>query len=467
MKNKHFREKENPSAKIAFFVWDPLQYYLYKNIVKHLPEAEYVVCDTWYQTVDERGAAHIEEMVELLLKNKCQWRVIIELNDASEIEILLKKYEILISSHMWPPLTQLSTKEWFFKKKTVRILDGCAKGLATFAPWSAYFDIAFAFGPYTEEYLHHINISYITGYPKFDEWFSNTINKEEVNHIKARINPSKKTLLYLPTHGGLSSLHIFTNAIISLKGKYNILVKLHRHNKLTESDAVAALTQANITIFDSKDDMLPLLDAADAIISDSSSAALETLLTDKPMVILDTSYSNKEAWRKHEEGDEFNGFWYSGSIEYKKSAGKKLRDLFSRFGLVAQNPEEIESVLKNLFGTSWGASSKERHQFKDYIFSHQDGTSGERSANIIREFLNKPKPVPPLLGAAIRAYFPNLEKNYKLGIQKMDRVIKLQNQKIMKELPQCIEEVKNYRSIKNEKSLIGKISKILKHFFKL
>lgn len=463
MNNKHFREKENPSAKIAFFVWDPLHYYLYKNIVKHLPEAEYVICDTWYQTIYERGAAHIEEIIELLLKNKCQWRVIIELDDASEVETLFKKYEILVATHMWPPLTALPTKEWFFKKKTVRILDGCAKGLATFAPWSAYFDIALAFGPYTEEYLPFLNTTYTTGFPKFDDWFSHAVNQEETKRIRSQVNPNKKTLLYLPTHGGLSSLHVFTNAIVSLKEKYNVLVKLHRHNKLTESDAVTALAQENIMIFDSMDDMLPLLDAADAIISDSSSAALETLLTDKPMVILDTSSSNKEAWLKHEEGEEFNGFWHSGGIEYKESAGKKLRDLFSRFGLVAHNPDEIEPALKNAFGTSWDASLKERHQFRNYIFAHQDGTSGERAANIIREFLNSTKPMLPLLGAAIRAYFPNLEKSYKLGIQKMDRVIKLQNQKLRKNYSK---EAEAYRLIKNEKSLINKISMVLKHFFK-
>lgn len=458
MNNKHFKEKENPSAKIAFFTWDCHQYHLYKNIVKHLPEAEYVICDTWYQTIYDRGAAHIEEIIELLEKNKCHWRVMTELNAIPEIEFLLKKYEILAAFHMWPPL---ATLPWFFKKKTVRILDGCGKGLATFAPWSAYFDIALAYGPYTEEYLRPLNITYITGDQKFDEWFSKTINPEEIKRIKTKINPNKKTLLYLPTHSGLSSIYKFSQAIASLREKYNVLVKLHRLNKLIDSEAITPLLQKDILIFESKDDVLPLLSVSDIIVSDSSSAALETLLTDKPMIILDTS-SNKEAWQKHQEGEEFNGFWYSGGIEYVESAGKKLRDLFLRFGLVAQNPDEIESALKNAFGASWDASLKERHQFRNYIFAHQDGTSGERAANIIREFLNKPKPTPPLLGAAIRAYFPNLEKNYKLGIQKMDGIIKLKNQR----LSQYSKEAEVYRLIKNEKSLIGKISKVLKHFFK-
>lgn len=455
------KEKENPYAKIAFFVWDSLHYYLYKNIVKYLPEAEYVVCDTWYQTIYDRGAGHIEEIIELLEKNKCRWRVITELDSVSRIEILLKKYEILVASHMWPPLNALPEKDWFFKKKTVRVLDGCAKGLATFAPWSAYFDIALAFGPYTKEYLMPLNITHTIGYPKFDEWFSRAVNQKETKCVKSQVNPNKKILLYLPTHGGLSSLHVFTGAILSLRKKYNILVKLHRHNKLTEPDAVTALTQDNIIIFGSKDDMLPLLYAADAIISDSSSAAIETLLTDKPMIILDTSYVNKEAWRKHEEGDEFNGFWYSGGIEYRESAGKKLRDLFSRFGLVAKNPDEIELALENALGASWKASLKERHQFRNYIFAHQDGTSGKRAANIIREFLSKPKPTPPLLGAAIRSYFPNIEKNYKFAIQKMDRIKKSQRGK----LSQYSKEAEAYRLIKNEKSLASKIYKILKYFF--
>lgn len=461
----YFKEKENLSAKIAFFVWDPLQYYLYKNIVKHLPEAEYVICDTWYQKVSKRGMAHIEEIIELLEKNKCQWRVIIELDNSSQIETLLKKYEILVATHMWPPLTSLTEKEWFFKKKTVRVLDGCGKGLATFAPWSAYFDIALAFGPYTEKYLLPLNTTYTIGYPKFDGWFSNIIS-QEANHIKTKIDPNKKTLLYLPTHGSLSSLHVFAKAIISLRERYNVLVKLHRHNKLSEPDAVNLFTQEGVMIFESKDDILSLLDASDVIISDSSSAALETLLTNKPMIILDTS-SNKEAWRKHQEGEEFNGFWYSGGIEYIESAGKKLRDIFSQFGLVAQNPEEINWALGNAFGANWSASLKERHQFRDYIFAHQDGTSGELAANIIREFLNKPKPTPPLLGAAIRSYFPNLEKTYKFYIQKFINIQAGKNKEIQmlqQTLAQYQKNNKFLEILHNEKRLVKKIALIFKHF---
>lgn len=461
----HFKENENSSAKIAFFVWDPLQYYLYKNIVKHLPEAEYVVCDRWYQTISGYGIAHIEEIIELLTQNQCQWRVITELNDTSGIETLLKKYEMLIATHMWPPLTALSTREWFFKKKTVRILDGCGKGLATFAPWSAYFDIALAYGPYTEEYLRLLNTTYVIGNQKFDDWFLHTVDGGEIKYIKTKVDQNKKTLLYLPTHGGLSSLHLFAHAIASLEEKYNILVKLHRHSKLIEPEAIKPLLRDEIKLFESKDDLLPLLYAADLVISDSSSVALEVLLVDKPMVLLDV-ISDEEVWQKHQEGEEFNGFWYSGGIEYIESAGKKLRDLFSRFGLTAKNPEEVESALKNAFGANWDASRKERHQFRNYIFAHQNGTSGERAANIIREFLNKPKPIPPLLGAAIRAYFPNIEKSYKFAIQKMDRVIKLQDQKLQKKLFQYSKEAEAYRLIKNEKSMIGKISRILKHFLK-
>ncbi len=461
MNNKRFKEKENPSAKIAFFVWDSHQYYNYKNIAAYLPEAEYVVCDTWHSDIGARGTAHIEEIIGILEKNGCHWRVLTELNDTIFIEKFLEKYDILASTLMMAPLTSISSKEWFFKKKTVRILDGCSKGLATFAPWSSYFDIVFAYGPYTEEYLNLINTTYTIGNHKFDDWFSGAVNQKEIEHIKTKLDPNKKTILYLPTHSGLSSLYDFAGAVDLLGEKYNVLAKLHRHSGLSEKEAYVPLLNGKVFIFGSKDDLLPLLAASDLVISDSSSVSLEVLLVNKPMVILDVADFNKESWRKHQQAEEFNDFWYSGGLEYEESAGKKLRDLFSNFGFVAKSPDEIEKAIEQVCGENWEASNGERQKLKDYIFSYQDGKSGERAAKIIHEFLTAPKPLPPLLGAAMRAYFVNVEKNYKFGIQKMDKVIKLQNQK----LSQYFKEAEAYRLIKNEKSLIGKISKVLKQFF--
>ena len=87
-----FREKENPSAKIAFFVWDPHQYYNYKNIAGHLTESEYIVCDTWHADIGDRGnGSHIDEIIDLLEKNNCHWRVITEINNSYFIEYFFKK----------------------------------------------------------------------------------------------------------------------------------------------------------------------------------------------------------------------------------------------------------------------------------------------------------------------------------------------------------------------------------------
>ena len=458
--NQKFREKENPSAKIAFFVWDSHQYYNYKNIASYLTESEYVVCDTWHANIRDRGnGCHIDEIIDLLEKNNCHWRVITEINDSSFIEYFLKKYDILVSTLMWPPLSTLSFKTLFSRKKTVRILDGCSKGLATFAPWSAYFDIALAYGSYTEEYLKLINTTYIVGNHKFDDWFSGAVNREETENIMARLDPSKKTILYLPTHSGLSSLHNYASAVALLRKKYNVLAKLHRHSWLSEANASVRLLQDGVLMYGSKDDLLSLIAVADAVITDSSSVSLEVLLSGKPMIILDVVSLDKEAWRKHQEGEEFNGYWYSGGLEYEESAGKKLRDIFFNFNLLVKSPDKIESALLGAFGEDWKASEDERNKFKNYIFAHQDGKSGERAARIIRNFLTMPKPTSPLLGAAIRAYFPVLNKNYAFGIQKALREIKRKDQEIKK---LRIENL-TYYIIKKEQNILKKIYLLLKY----
>lgn len=455
-----FTENQNPDAKIAFLAWNPFHYYVYKNIAKHLPEAEYVVCDTWYQTIWDRGPKHLEKTIDILNKNKCYWWVITELNDTSLIKNFFDKYEIIVAVHSWPPLSAVLTKSFFQHKKLVRVLYGNAKGLVTFAPWSAFFDIVLTYGPYTQEHIAPINISHAIGNPKFDDWFDQSIDPDSLKQIRNNLDPAKKTLLYLPTHSGLSSLHMHGKNIKLLGDRFNILVKLHHLNKLTEKEIVREIMEdPRILAFDEEDDILPLFHLADVIVSDSSSAALEALLVDKPMVILDPA-SNQEAQQKHAEGEEFNGYWYSGGLEYAEGAGHKLRQLFSKFQLVVQSANDLEPAIHRALGTSWNLFKSERDEFCNYIFAHRDGKSGKRAADIIRDFLTRPKPTPPILGAAIRAYLPNLELNYKLGIQRMDQAIKKRDLKI-RELEK---KLLLYQEIKKEHNFLKKTQLIMREF---
>src|SRR3989344_5255391 len=106
-------ENPNPEARVAFVMWSPFHYYVYNNIVKNLPEAEFVVCDTWFKNIDERGFTHINEAVSFLKEKGAFWRVLLELSDEKVIKRFFSRYEIIVSVWLVPPLDSLSFYDWF------------------------------------------------------------------------------------------------------------------------------------------------------------------------------------------------------------------------------------------------------------------------------------------------------------------------------------------------------------------
>lgn len=459
--NVFFEENPNLNARIAFMVWSPFHFYVYKNIAEHLPESEYVVADKWYWRLKEHGPASVQDTVDFLKKKSVKWRVIIERERQNIIEKFFEKYKVVVSVHLWPPLHSVTWDDnnWFTKKKSVRVNYGVGKDLATFAPWSAYFDATLTDGPHTHEYLKLLSQSYMVGVPKFDDWFNGAIDQEETERIRNFLDWKKKTILYLPTHGGLSSLYKFGKAVKGLSGDYNILVKLHNLNPLAEPEIVEELRGSNaIHTFDEKDDILPLFFLADIVISDSSSAGLEAILADKPLIILDTT-KDEDVWENHTGGREFNGSAYFGGATYSKSIEQlAAHDKDWRVGEVIADPKDL------LWAVSKAADSavsfrKNREKLRDYLFSYNDGQCGERAAAVIKNLLIGEKPEPPVLGLAIRSSFTPRFENLKLLIKKKNQEemeLKAEIERMQSENDYLKREIGIFRSFEKARSIIDK-----------
>lgn len=419
MNNIVFEENPNPNAKIAFVMWTPFHYYVYKNIAKHLPEAEFVICDTWFKNIRERGSNHVQEMVTFLKKENVSWRVIKELFDGAFIEKFFSKYEIIASMWLAPPLDSFSFDDWFSKKKSVRIKYGVGKNLNTFAPWSARFDLTLVEGAHAHGHLRSFTESHIIGCPKFDDWFSGSIDEKKIHSIRDVLDPNRKTILYVPTHSDGSSIRVFGDAIVNLNPQYNVLIKFHYMNPVTEGKEILSIkSRSGILTFDSKDDILPLYAVADVIVSDFSSASLETLLVDKPLVTLDVSGNDDDFFEKNLSGS-FNGAWVEGATICRRSVVERIKDDDFRIGEIAKNPHELIDAIERSVLTR-ELYTKNREYWIDLLFSYRDGRSGERAADIMRDFLSRSKPEPPLLGLSARSYFSILNKNFGQQVQRLE-----------------------------------------------
>jgi CDP-glycerol glycerophosphotransferase (TagB/SpsB family) len=126
-----------------------------------------------------------------------------------------------------------------------------------------------------------------TGWPKVDPFFSGYVNDK----LRNRLNTSKPIVFYASTFSpSLTSSPFLVNTIeqLSKKGKYHWIVTLHPKTDEKIKARYRSLQGQHLSFFESNHDVLPLIQAGDVMLCDTSSIALEFMLTDKPVVTFRT-----------------------------------------------------------------------------------------------------------------------------------------------------------------------------------
>ena len=191
-----FEENPNSGATIGFLIEYPFHYYIYKNIYPYLPESEFIIDAVWIRRNVKNWAELVERFTKFLHAEKVRFRVFHAGLDADEF---FKDYQILVANANKPVLG-LSCNQ---NKKKVRVMYGHSKDLWNFGPWSRVFDLALVYGPYSHKYVRNYTHSVIVGNARLDGWFSKEANQDARDALKKQLDPHKKTILYLPTHGNL------------------------------------------------------------------------------------------------------------------------------------------------------------------------------------------------------------------------------------------------------------------------
>lgn len=299
--------------KIAFIGWNPFQFYHIQPALIKIPNARFIL-------EMRRGR---EKYFDNEILDKYSDKII-KVN-YSEIGDLDGDFSTVVCQ---TPFTHIHR---FEKTRIAMIQYGYAKEPHNYGAWRVLADLNMVYGSYAAERIEPLSPVRIVGNPLFDEWCSHLFHYSSRIRLAPYIKPSRKTLLYAPTWGDLSTLKEHINEVISLSDDFNVFIKLHHNTEILERFKNSEWRHnRNVHFFGSSVRLVELMTVTDLVISDYSGAIFDAILCQRPVILINISTPLAS-----EKLDEF-------SLEYSRRADLG-RVLTGKYNLRA----EVYDVLKN------------------------------------------------------------------------------------------------------------------------
>jgi hypothetical protein len=168
---KKIKDNPNPRATIGFVCYVPLNYFVYKNVYKHLRNAEFIVGDTYDMPSFGLTSNQIDTLIIFFQKQHVYWRYFDGADTKENQAHFFDKYAVLVST--W--YRGVVKEKYNADKRLVRIV-WTGKGFMEF--WSMECILTlFNHGYVCQKFLSVYTKSIIVGNPKFDEWF------QKITHV--------------------------------------------------------------------------------------------------------------------------------------------------------------------------------------------------------------------------------------------------------------------------------------------
>lgn len=321
-------------VKVGFACSTKFHYFLYKNIAEYYGNKAYFII--FYSQLDQESREDLQNFLNGKQVNYLPYEYLIE-ND-EEISVLVAPY--------WMPAFSLLDN----RIKHVRVMYGYAKDDWNFADWNRNFDLAFTYGPYAEEKLKNLVTCISIGNPRFttaeEQVDDNEIKDISAISFKEYKDSRKKTILYCPTWGEISTISIFDEFVHEISNEFNIIIKLHHRNDITGYNNTNQLhEEQKVFLCDETTDLFDILPKVDLVISDYSGAIFDAMLFQKPIILLDHPLGYKQ--QKNNTLD-----WKVRDLLPHISSPENIISLANS---VIDRPITYEGILSTLYSNIGGA----------------------------------------------------------------------------------------------------------------
>ncbi len=204
----------------------------------------------------------------------------------------------------------------------------------------------------------------VTGFPKTDALVNGGLDRDSYLR-RLGVDPRRPTILFAPTgekHNALEAMGEEVLRSLAAAGSWNVLVKPHDHpkNDIDWFSELAHLEDGVVRLIRDRD-VIPCLQAADLLLTDASSVAVEYTLLDRPIVFLDVPDLFKKV--------------------RKRAPALDLDTYGRKIGVVVKKPQDVVAAVADSLAHPQREADT-RRQMARHVF-HGPGRATERVAGVI------------------------------------------------------------------------------------
>lgn len=202
--------------------------------------------------------------------------------------------------------------------------------------------------------------TYIMGYPRYDRFFSEDIDYNNIRR-EFQLADSIKTVLWMPTLGGdYSSIPLFAESLSAITKKYNVIVRPHPLSFVKEKEFIGLLDKFNFNIDKSAlRDMNELFGVADVVLVDNGGTPFSAIFLGKNIIFLDVPDDLGA------ESADTSVFANSSVMELKKYLPnvnnqeiQKLESMLDSSAFYIENSKCIDMLFKKYFDSPKGSGGE-------------------------------------------------------------------------------------------------------------
>jgi hypothetical protein len=344
--------------KVAFIVWNPFQLIQFEPLAK-------LCIDPTVVLIDKENNAKL--FPPGMLKSK-HWKTVFV--KPAEIPLIDGTHDAIFFQSAFPNIEKIKST------KLVSLQYGLAKERHNYGEWRALADMNLMYGKYSTDIVSHYAPSFSVGNLKFDTWQEYVELYSDKTKLSEELNldPTKKTLLYMPTWGELGSFDALVKPIATLQSRYNVILKMHHNNDAKVPEWLITAKNEKIQhIYDGSADQLKLLCAADLIISDFSGAIFDGMYANKPILLYQENSNDKIGVQKFD----------LESLEFARR---------NEIGYVCEEAEDFERAVDHALNHSEELVEKAKN-LRSELFSQPPGkTSAQASIDYVKSLIDNKIP---------------------------------------------------------------------------